>query len=193
MQASSGKCRVQSVQGMFSARQVEGKCSQWKRQVQGKFRQVQGKSVEGKCKASGGNAVSGESHAVLSLTLASSLSLPCSDSVIYTFGASLFKNCSDLLIHIFGAKMLHYVKTQAASQTRVLWFIHLIQVSLFYFLLAILWFIHFVKFFFLISKQLFHLLNANICYNLHRLCLDCEWRFLSWFNFIIHSLLRESS
>ena len=112
--------------------QASAECSQWKRHVhcagcsQCKACSVQGKwkasavSGRGKCKASGGNAVSGESHAVLSLTLASSLSLPCSDSVIHTFGASLFKNCSDLLIHIFGAKMLHYVKTQAASQTRVL-------------------------------------------------------------------------
>ena len=101
----------QPLQGAVSGRHVQA--SQWKRQgavIGGR----------GKCKASGGNAVSGESHAVLSLTLASSLSLPCSDSVIYTFGASLFKNCSDSLIHTFGAKMLHYVKTQAASQTRVL-------------------------------------------------------------------------
>ena len=103
VQASSGKCRVQSVQGMFSARQVEGKCSQWKRQVQGKWRKCSQWRIS-RCP----------------LTDARLLSLPCSDSVIYTFGASLFKNCSDLLIHIFGAKMLHYVKTQAASQTRVL-------------------------------------------------------------------------
>ena len=85
-------CRAVSgrhVQGMFSARQVEGKCSQWKRQVQGKWRKCSQWRIS-RCPLTDARLLSS--------------SLPCSDSLNHTFSASLFKNPSDMLIHTFGKK-----------------------------------------------------------------------------------------